>query len=65
MHLATVTRLDIAYSVHKLSRGVNNPTRDDWNGVQRVYKYLNGTKNLRITYQAERQPLRIYEAADV
>ena len=38
------TRLDIAYAVGVLSRFISKPSRDHWQAIERVMKYLSGTK---------------------
>ena len=38
------TRLDIAYAVGVLSRFTSKPSRDHWQAIERVMKYLSGTK---------------------
>ena len=37
-------RLDIAYAVGVLSRFTSKPSRDHWQAIERVMKYLSGTK---------------------
>ena len=43
-HATDCTRLDIAYAVGVLSRFTNKPSRDHWQAIERVMKYLSGTK---------------------
>ena len=38
------------YAVNVLSRHQVNPTEDDWGMVIRVFRYLKGTKSLRVKY---------------
>ena len=43
MYLANATRPDIAYAVNFLARKQLDPTEEDWNNVQRVFRSLKGT----------------------
>lgn len=42
----TSTRPDIAYSINKLSQFLANPTETHFQGVKRIFQYLQGTKQL-------------------
>jgi hypothetical protein len=50
MYLASATRPDISYAVCRLSRYTSNPGDDHWIALERILKYLKGTKNLAIHY---------------
>jgi hypothetical protein len=50
MYLASATRPDISYAVCRLSRYTSNPGSDHWIALERVLKYLKGTKDLKIYY---------------
>lgn len=50
MYLFQGTRPDISFSVGYCSRFMINPTKGDWNNVQRIFRYLCGTTNLKLTY---------------
>ncbi|PNX59866.1 putative copia-type protein, partial [Trifolium pratense] len=41
----TNTRPDIAFAVNKLSQYMSTPTIDHWQGIKRILRYLQGTKN--------------------
>lgn len=41
----TNTRPDITYAVNKLSQYLSSPTILHWQGVKRIFRYLQGTKN--------------------
>ena len=45
------TRPDIAYAVGVLSRFTNKPSRDYWLAIERVIRYLIGTKNYDLFYK--------------
>jgi hypothetical protein len=50
MWAALATRPDLAYSVTTLSQFSDNPARIHWEAVKHVFRYLQGTKNLQLTY---------------
>lgn len=58
------TRPDIAYAVGVVSRKLENPTKDDWNKVKRIFRYLKGTVSLGITYGSGPKQLLGYSDAD-
>jgi len=43
MYLANQTRPDIAFSVNLLARHSSKPTIRHWNGIKRIFRYLQGT----------------------
>jgi hypothetical protein len=51
MYAMTQTRPDLGYTVSKLSRYSHNPREIHWKAIRHVFKYLLGTRNLRITYR--------------
>lgn len=50
LYLAQITRPDISYAVNTLSRFNKNPTAEHWTAVKRIFRYLQGTKNLKLVY---------------
>nr|GEV91181.1 zinc finger, CCHC-type [Tanacetum cinerariifolium] len=50
MYAMTSTRPDIAYAVGRLSRFISNPSRQHWEVIIRVFKYLRGTKDYGLSY---------------
>ena len=50
MYLAKATRPDIAFAVNNVSRFVTKPTRNLWTAIQRIFKYLNSTLEIGLTY---------------
>jgi len=50
-YLAGTTRRDICYAASVLARFNNHPTKEHWKAMRNTLKYLNGTKNLQLTYQ--------------
>jgi hypothetical protein len=49
-YLAVATRPDIAYAVHKLARFNSNPGMAHWKAVKHLFRYLQGSKDLKLTY---------------
>ena len=64
MYLAVGTRPDITFAVSILSRFLDNPGDAHWEAVKRLFRYLNGTKDLQLTYGGERHNLQSYMDAD-
>jgi hypothetical protein len=58
------TRPDIAFAVTTLSRYTKNPGREHWEAVKRVFRYLNGTRDLWLTYGGAERNLIGYADAD-
>lgn len=50
MYLAIATRPDIAYAVGVLSRFSANPGVAHWKAVKHLFRYLQGTKDFKLTY---------------
>ena len=48
MHLATCTRLDIAFLVNLLARYSYALTQRHWNGIKHILRYLKGTSDMRL-----------------
>jgi hypothetical protein len=63
LYLAGATRPDLAYAVNVLSRNQINPTVHDWGRVKRVFRYLNGTKDLGLRYVSDQSGLVAYSDA--
>nr|GAT43935.1 polyprotein [Mycena chlorophos] len=64
MWAAIGTRPDIAFAVGLLSKFLDNPGTAHWEAVKRVFRYLVGTKELRLTYGAGKKGLEGYSDAD-
>ena len=50
MYAMTATRPDLAFVVGKFSQFCHSPSARNRAGLQRVFRYLKGTKDLKITY---------------
>ena len=47
----TMTRLDISFSVNKLSQFLQKPTVNHWNSYKRVLRYLKGTSTYGLLFK--------------
>ena len=54
MYTAIGTRLDISFAVQTLSQFTPNPEPEHWIAFKRVFRYLQGTSNLSLTYGGAR-----------
>lgn len=61
---ATVSRPDISFSVGDVSRFLEHPTQLHVNAVKRIFRYLNHTKDMSITYGSNDLELIGYTDAD-
>ena len=48
--LTNCTRLDIAYTVGRLSRYTHNPSIEHWDVISRLLRYLKGTFDYSLSY---------------
>ena len=64
MWLATVTRPDIANAVRTLARQSHDPCERHWDGVTKVLRYINKTKDLGLTFQKGHDRLSVFCDAD-
>lgn len=63
LYLAGATRPDIIYAVNVLSRHQLNPTQNEWTMIKRVFRYLKGTKTMRLVYRGETDDIQTYSDA--
>ncbi|GJV58943.1 zinc finger, CCHC-type containing protein [Tanacetum coccineum] len=63
MYAMTSTRRDIAYAVGRLSRFTSNPSRQHWQAITKVFKYLKGTMNYGLSYVGYPSVLEAYSDA--
>jgi len=56
MYLVIGTRPDIAFAVSTVSKVLEKPTKEDWEKVKRIFKYLKGTYQMGIVYRTANQP---------
>mmetsp|Transcript_61735 Transcript_61735/g.127603 ORF Transcript_61735/g.127603 Transcript_61735/m.127603 type:complete len:239 (+) Transcript_61735:601-1317(+) len=67
MYLACFTRPDIAYSVNQCSKFMSNPGPTHIQAAKRIFAYLNGTKDHKLTYSRTSDPSKanvLYSFAD-
>ena len=50
MYAMVCTRPDIAYVVSMVSRFLNQPQKEHWKAVKRIFRYLKGTTDLGLSY---------------
>ncbi|CAH2083649.1 unnamed protein product [Euphydryas editha] len=50
LYIAQGTRPDISFAVNTLSRFNKEPRAEHWTAVKRVMRYLQGTKDMKLTY---------------
>lgn len=55
MHLALFTRPNIMHAVTKLSQYNTNPGKIHWNQAKHILRYLSGTKDYALQYQANQE----------
>ncbi|XP_035229654.1 secreted RxLR effector protein 161-like [Stegodyphus dumicola] len=66
MYLMMGTRPDLAYSISVLSRKLENPSKEDWIKVKRVFRYIANSKQKCIIYKSGYKPgiLECFSDAD-
>ncbi|XP_065055329.1 uncharacterized protein LOC135683876 [Rhopilema esculentum] len=64
-YLPLCTRPDIAYAVSLMSQVLDKPTKRHWKMVKRIFRYLKGTKDMKLIYSRKvSQSLTGYSDAD-
>lgn len=64
IYLVTGTRPDIAVAVGEVAKYANNPGKQHWMAVKRIFRYLKETVNLGINCQPNSTELIVYSDAD-
>ena len=65
LYVANLTRPDIAYAAHRLTRYLKNPNHTHCQALKRLVRYLYTTKDIGIRYTGGgRNPFRLNAAAD-
>lgn len=66
LYLARVTRPDISYAVNQVAAHASDPSKEHWNAVKNILRYVETTKDIGLTYR--RNPsephVRVYTDAD-
>ncbi len=55
IYLSIATRPDITYAVQQAAQAMKEPTEDDWIKVKRIFRYLQGTKSMKIVYSTKEE----------
>ena len=58
------TRPDITYVVEVLSRFTSKPSKDHWLAIERVMRYLIGTKSYGLFYKKYQAVIEVFSDAD-
>jgi hypothetical protein len=56
MYAACQTRIDIMYAAGRASRKNTAPTKQDWEDVKRIFRYLKDKQSLGIVYSRDTKP---------
>ena len=51
-YAATATRPDIAAAVGVLSQFMSNPSKEHWQGIKRIFRYIKGTVNYGLVFKS-------------
>nr|KYP42640.1 Retrovirus-related Pol polyprotein from transposon TNT 1-94 [Cajanus cajan] len=65
MYPMVCTRPDVAYVVGTVSRFLSNPSREHWNAVKWILRYLHGTSGLRLCFGGDKPTLVGYSNSDM
>ena len=65
MFAAVSTRPDIMFATYYFARFTNHVTEEVRNGIERIFKYLNNTKNFKLTFKSGKGKYEIYCDADL
>ena len=57
MYLANNTRPDIEFAVNLLARHSAAPTKHHWVEIKTVFRYLDGTRDLGLSYNRNQDPV--------
>jgi hypothetical protein len=65
IYLSTRTRPDISFAVNYCARFMSNPSREHFIALDKIWKYLNGSRKVVLEYQSNSDPiLRGYSDSD-
>lgn len=64
LYLVQGTRPDLTFAVNDVSRFNLNYDEPHWKAVKRIFRYLNGTINLKLCFSESKSPLIGYSDAD-
>ena len=64
MYASICTRPNISFATNKLSQFLENPSPTHWKAAKRILKYLKGTSDLGLTFQASSSDMRLHVDVD-
>ena len=64
MYAMVATRPDLAHSVGVVSRYMSNPSKQHWDAVRNILRYLRGTSELSLCYGEQDMSVRGYADSD-
>src|SRR5258708_24921432 len=64
MYTAMGTRPDIAFATSTVAQFLENPGRDHWEAVKRIFRYLKGTRELSLVFGGGKEDLQGWVDAD-
>ena len=65
LYVSTGTRPDIAFAVSMVAKFSSKPTKQHWQGVKRILRYLKGTADLGLLYRrSDAEELTGYSDSD-
>ena len=53
LYLSSATRPDITFAVNHVTKFSEKPTKEQWSGVKRIFRYLKGTVNYGLQYSRD------------
>ena len=53
MYLSSATRPDITFAVNNVAKFSENPIKEHWTAVKRIFRYLKGTANYGLEYSSD------------
>ena len=54
LYLSNNTRPDITVAVDKAARSMSNPKKQNWTSIKRIFKYLQGTKQIGLKFPKDK-----------
>jgi len=64
MYAAMGTRPDIVFATSTVAQFLENPGRDHWEAVKRIFRFLKETKELSLVYGGRKEDLQCWVDAD-
>ena len=59
LYLSSATRPDITFAVNHVTKFSEKPTKEQWSGVKRIFRYLKGTVNYGLQYSRDAREERV------